>query len=216
MTTTTVYFIRHGRIHNPQKVFYGRHLPMQLSQEGIAEIKELAHQLKAYKVHFEAMYTSPLHRAVTTTQTLADILFVPYEHIYHMDELIDAQIPSLAGKPLTLREQIHSGGADEYSGKYLRLGHESRANIVKRMTVALHRVLKNQSGKIVALVSHGDSLRFLLFRLLQKRGKIPSMAVLKSIYYPPKGGGWYMVFDEKGNILEKKTILEGKELRIQY
>lgn len=216
MTTTTIYFFRHGKIHNPKKVFYGRHIPVQLSQEGQQGVKKFAQKLYKQHVHLDILYTSPLHRAVTTAHILAKALCIPSDNIVKLVELIDVHIPTLVGKPLTLRGEIHKSGIDEYSGIYEAAGHETRTAITHRMYSVVQRILKEQIGKTVGIVSHGDSLRFLLFKLLSKSEDIPSMGELKAIYYPPKGEGWRMSFDNKGNIIEAKLLPDGKDLRIPY
>lgn len=41
---------------------------------------------------------------------------------------------------------------------------ESRAEVTKRMEVAFHRVLVENSGKKIAIVSHGAAIQFLLMK----------------------------------------------------
>jgi len=187
---------------------------MQLSTEGVQKVAKVARKLRDQGVRIDMMYTSPLHRAVTTAELLASILHI--STTVQLDKLTDVHIPSLAGKPLRLRAEIHKTGIDEYSGKYADAGHETRADIVKRMYAVVQKILREHKGRTVGIVSHGDSLRFLLFQLLCKNKQIPSMGELKTIYYPPKGEGWKMTFDEKGNIRKAQLLPNGEDLAIQY
>lgn len=189
---------------------------MQLSHEGKQGVKEFGQKLYGQHVHLDALYTSPLHRAVTTAHILAEVLRIPSGNIVKLAELIDVHIPTLVGKPLTLREEIHKSGIDEYSGKYEAAGHETRAAITKRMHGVVRKILTEHRGKTIGIVSHGDSLRFLLFNLLSKSEDIPSMGELKEIYYPPKGEGWLMSFDSNENIVEAKLLPGGENLTIKY
>lgn len=214
MGTTTVYFVRHGEISNPQNIYYGRSFDFPLTPEGEQDIYQLAFKLREQKIKFDAIYSSPLLRTRTTARILAEILGTP--ETYVEDDLNDVNIPALVGKPLSLRDKIHSKGADEYSEKYLREGNESRNDIVNRMYQAFEKIRKNELGKTICLVSHGDPLRFLLYRLLSKRKTIPSANILTKIYYPPKGGGWRMSFDAKGKVLNLQLLPLGEVFRIKY
>lgn len=189
---------------------------MQLSREGQRAVYEFAQKLHNHHVHINTLYTSPLRRAVTTAHILAEVLRIPSDNIVKLSELTDIHIPTLVGKPLSLREEIHKSGVDEYSGIYEAAGHETRTAITRRMYSVVQRILKEQIGKTVGIVGHGDPLRFLLFKLLSKSEDIPSMGELKEIYYLPKGEGWRMSFDNKGNIIESKLLPDGKDLRIPY
>ncbi len=216
MNNTTIYFIRHGKIENPKKIYYGRTINLPLSAEGLHEVEKLAQSLRERHAKFDVIYSSPLSRALVTAHALARVLEVSGKNIFQTNDLIDVNIPVLVGTPISQRKKIHLSGFDEYSGKYEAAGNESRDAITKRMISAIRKILHIHRGKVIVVVSHGDPLRFLLFRLLRKSKRIPSIGVLKAIYYPPKGGGWWMSFDDKGNIIEAKLLPGGEDLRIPY
>lgn len=216
MDNTVIYFFRHGKIHNPKKIYYGRHIEMQLSSEGKQDVELVARKLALQHIRLDFIYTSPLSRAVATSHILSSVLHVPADHLIERTDLTDVHIPTLAGKSLLLREEIHKFGFDEYSGKFADAGHETRSDIVRRMYGVLQKILIKHKGQTIGIVSHGDSLRFLLFRLLSKSRTIPPVGELKKIYYPPKGKGWRMVFDKNGKIIEATILPTGESLAIQY
>ena len=61
-SATTLYLVRHGEVHNPEGVIYGRLPGYGLSERGRRQI-EAAAQALAPRGPFAALYASPLQRA---------------------------------------------------------------------------------------------------------------------------------------------------------
>lgn len=57
---TTISFVRHGRVHNPRGVIYGRLPNFRLSREGMNDAERAGLQLSSSPL--EAVYASPLLR----------------------------------------------------------------------------------------------------------------------------------------------------------
>ena len=70
--TTTVHLLRHGEVHNPAKILYGRLPGYLLSDEGHAMAKKAADWFDGHDVVH--LVCSPLERARQTAQPLADAL----------------------------------------------------------------------------------------------------------------------------------------------
>lgn len=204
MRTTTFYFIRHGEIDNPQQVYYGRSLDLHLSEEGREQVRITARILKDSGVEVDHIFTSPLSRGVETARIISGGF--PSATLIQENDLTDVNIPSLVGKPIALRKKIHATGIDEYSGKYVEQGNESREKITGRMVRVFNKINREYGGKTIVIVGHGDPLRFLLYRLKNPEGSLPSIGELIHSYYPNKGEGWKMVVDEDGRILETAII----------
>ncbi len=66
----TVHVVRHGEVHNPDKVLYGRLPGFHLSARGIAQAELMATMLAERDVGWLA--SSPLERAVETAAALAE------------------------------------------------------------------------------------------------------------------------------------------------
>ena len=64
LDTTTVWLARHGEVHNPARVLYGRLPRMQLSPEGRRQAGALADVLGPRPL--AAIYSSPMLRARRT------------------------------------------------------------------------------------------------------------------------------------------------------
>ncbi|MBC3189586.1 histidine phosphatase family protein [Pseudonocardia sp. C8] len=67
---TVVHLLRHGEVHNPEGVLYGRRPGFRLSDHGEAQAKTVAAHLGGNDV--AAVVASPLLRAQQTAQPIAD------------------------------------------------------------------------------------------------------------------------------------------------
>lgn len=67
---TVVHLLRHGEVHNPEKVLYGRRPGYHLSDRGEAQAKTVAAHLDGDDV--AAVVASPMLRAQQTAQPIAD------------------------------------------------------------------------------------------------------------------------------------------------
>jgi broad specificity phosphatase PhoE len=86
MTRTTVHMLRHGEVHNPTMVLYGRLPGFRLSQDGLQMAHDAADALRDRDVvHVVA---SPLQRAQETARPTAEVFGLPI----HTDErLIESE-----------------------------------------------------------------------------------------------------------------------------
>jgi broad specificity phosphatase PhoE len=67
--TTTVHVMRHGEVHNPAKILYGRLDGFRLSERGQAQAKAVAESLKDNDIVY--VVASPLQRAQETAAPVA-------------------------------------------------------------------------------------------------------------------------------------------------
>ena len=67
--TSTVHFLRHGEVHNPEKILYGRQPGWYLSERGQEMAKTVAEWSKQFDLG--AVFASPLQRAQETARPLA-------------------------------------------------------------------------------------------------------------------------------------------------
>ena len=71
MSRTTVHFLRHGEVHNPDKILYGRLPKFRLSDDGLKMAYDAAEALRGRDV--VAVWSSPLQRAQETARPIADV-----------------------------------------------------------------------------------------------------------------------------------------------
>ena len=79
MSTTIVHLIRHGEVHNPEKILYGRLPGYRLSTRGRNQAARTAASLRGHDVVYLA--ASPLQRAQETAQ--------PCAHTFNLGIVVD-------------------------------------------------------------------------------------------------------------------------------
>ena len=100
---STLYLVRHGEtVDNAAKIMQGQR-PGKLTAAGMAQIEELADSLSG--IHFDAMVSSDLRRAVDSAMILADRLKVevtttPLLRERDWGDFTGRYIPDLKGLPL--------------------------------------------------------------------------------------------------------------------
>lgn len=75
--TTVVHLVRHGEVHNPGGVLYGRLPGFHLSEDGRLMAKAAARRLAGRDI--VAIFSSPLDRARETAEPLAELFDLPVE-----------------------------------------------------------------------------------------------------------------------------------------
>ncbi|WP_067490882.1 histidine phosphatase family protein [Actinomadura hibisca] len=82
---TIVHLLRHGEVHNPEGVLYGRLPGYRLSEDGVLMAKAAARWFADRDV--TALFSSPMQRALETAAPLADAFDLP---VTVDDRLIEA------------------------------------------------------------------------------------------------------------------------------
>lgn len=147
---TTISFVRHGMVYNPEKIIYGRLPRFGLSKEGVSDALKASEILK--KAPLKALYCSPLLR---TRQTAKMILQHHPKLKLQISQLLHEVYTCHQGKK---EESLHSLAGDVYAnaqGMY-----EQPADILERTLKFIQRIRKRYSGHHVAAVSHGDVVLF--------------------------------------------------------
>ncbi len=73
--TTVVHLMRHGEVHNPTRVLYGRLPGYHLSERGQQMAEMVAQSLRGHDITH--LYASPLERAQETAQAFSEVLGLP-------------------------------------------------------------------------------------------------------------------------------------------
>ncbi|WGW10962.1 histidine phosphatase family protein [Saxibacter everestensis] len=74
MAMTTIHLLRHGEVHNPRGILYGRLPDFHLSENGLAMANRMAEVLGTGEYDIRAIVSSPLERARETAGPLAEKL----------------------------------------------------------------------------------------------------------------------------------------------
>lgn len=75
----TVHLVRHGHVHNPDKVLYGRLPKFRLSEQGVAMAHAVAEHFRATDTPVGAVISSPLQRAQETAAPIAAAFDLPIQ-----------------------------------------------------------------------------------------------------------------------------------------
>ncbi|KRL04653.1 histidine phosphatase family protein [Liquorilactobacillus oeni] len=158
---TRLFFIRHGKTEwNLEGRYQGSGGDSPLLKESYTEIKALSNYLRHY--HFEAVYSSPLKRALVTAQHLAEGL--PQQLEVKVDpNLKEFNLGKMEGMKFTdvaLRypQELDAFGhhADLYDPTDIE--GETFQQLFDRMTPAIQKIVMNHPTGNVLVVSHGAAL----------------------------------------------------------
>src|SRR5438128_1912666 len=131
---STIYLVRHGDVHNPKQVLYGRIPGFDLSQLGKQQAARLGKHLSAKPI--TAVYASPLER---TRQTAAIVTsFLPSIPVVYDERLLEVRSP-MEGRPLAEFTPHHF---NFYSDELIALGGESMTDVWERMEQMLTDVVQ--------------------------------------------------------------------------
>ena len=100
MVTTTVHLLRHGEVHNPQGILYGRSEGYHLSERGRKMADRIADRIGGRDITH--MVSSPLERAQETAAPLAGVLGLSVD----LDERVIESSNVFEGKPFNLRDSV--------------------------------------------------------------------------------------------------------------
>jgi len=206
MAETKIYLIRHGAYDNPSRVYPGTQQGFPLNENGQAQVRQLAEILKSKGIVLDAIYTSPLERALQSAQIISEIF--GKVKITEAEDLKDTHIPNLEGRPLSILEA--EGYGNEYDIQFQGEGSETRQDVIDRTWRLLNRVKQDHPGESIALFSHGDPIRFMLEES-QNRGKASDLEKLRDEDYPELAEAIELRFGSSGEFLGVEHIRREKE-----
>ena len=147
-----IHLIRHGEVHNPQQILYGRLPRFRLSANGRRQALSAGRHLKSS--HVQALFSSPLLRARQTAEQIR-------KHNRHLDirisGLINEVCTSYEGCP---GAEVDARQGDVYTG--VNAFYEQPRDIVARTRKFIRRVRSRYAGGEVAAVTHGDVVTFMV------------------------------------------------------
>ena len=148
--TTTLYLMRHGHVHNPNNILYGRLPDFHLSDVGVQQARAAAEWLARKPI--KAIYSSPMERARQTAALVAE----RHEGLAPtIDERIVEVLTPYEGRPTA---ELAALGWDLYTGN--EPPHESPQMVLKRVLEFFEHVAIEHAGESAVAVGHGDILVF--------------------------------------------------------
>lgn len=157
---TTLYLMRHGEVHNPEQILYGRMPNYYLSEAGKQQARAAGRWLKNKNI--DAIYCSPMERAQQTAGIVAE-----YQEnlIPQIDERIIEVHTPYDGRPVS---ELEAMGWDLYTGN--TPPYEVPMMILDRVHDFFDFIIEQHKGGAVVAVAHGD---ILVFPWLDAQGVVP-------------------------------------------
>lgn len=149
---TTIHLMRHGEVHNPEGVLYGRMPGFHLSALGRQMAAQVADVLSSSGHDLAAVITSPLERAVETG--------APSAAAFGLEAQTDARLieagSRLEGVPVNANRWVlaHPAYWRYYVNPMRPSWGEPYTELVARMSAAVRDALGRYEGREVLLVSH--------------------------------------------------------------
>jgi broad specificity phosphatase PhoE len=175
--TTNILLIRHGQTDwNNSKRWQG-HTDTPLNAKGREEADLLAARLTGWPI--QAIYTSDLSRASETAESLGKALSLEPISDSSLRERNGGDFEGLTSEEMKLRyedlwQKVRLEGAAPPGG-------ESNRQVAQRIVRAYENYHDQHSGQMIALVSHGGTLRNLISYVLGfPLGKQASIAILEN------------------------------------
>ncbi|HET6716112.1 MAG TPA: histidine phosphatase family protein [Nitrososphaeraceae archaeon] len=151
--------MRHGQAdNNVNRVLVGRHLESHLTEKGQMQVKETAKLLKSMSI--SKIYSSPVTRAIETTQIVGEELGLDYEiddRLYEIDlgKLAGTNYDEVLNKYGNLFLSFYMGDDSVLSNH----GVESFTAVKSRIRDLLDQVMARHDNHNVLLVTHLDPIK---------------------------------------------------------
>ncbi len=147
---TTIHLLRHGHVHNPEAILYGRLPNFRLSEAGIQQAEAAARYLADRPL--AAIYSSPQRRARET----AGIIAAERANLrLNISEFINELLTSYQGRPIKELEAM-----DWEFYRHVTPPNETPLDLIRRIKRFAAQVRAKHPGGEVAAVSHGDIVVF--------------------------------------------------------
>ncbi|MFW5691933.1 MAG: histidine phosphatase family protein [Chloroflexota bacterium] len=186
---TTIYLLRHGEVHNPEQILYGRILGFRLSENGQRQAQAAGTYLAEQQL--TAVYASPQQRA----QETAGFIAAPHKLPVHTEDRLDETYTPFDGTPLV---EMAARDWDLYTGT--AAPYEQPDDILRRSLDFIAHARHKHSGQSIAVVTHGD---IVVFTFMHYKGIFASIKDRMKLYqhgiqdeYPATASITRLVFDD--------------------
>ena len=149
-----LYFVRHGETDmNARNMFYGWY-DADINAKGVSQAEELREAFK--DIHIDKIYSSDLTRASHTAEIIAD--GKPFEKVPDLREMAYGIWENRTWESMTESDKEL---LKKWRYDWLNLeipGGESFMGFYNRVTSGLDKIIKENKGKHVLVVSHNGAL----------------------------------------------------------
>jgi len=161
---TRLYLIRHGETEWNRGGRYQGWTDIELSEQGQWQAKLLAKRFEYMPL--DAIYVSPLKRAIATAEPIAKQKGLPLIVDEHFKEINFGEWEGHTVGELTVEYgKQYTDFFDNPFGHPMP-GEGSFHKVAERSIAGFHEIMKKHKGQRVAIVSHGGLLRVFMIELL--------------------------------------------------
>ena len=161
---TSIYLVRHGQTAwNKEEIFRGR-TDIPLDETGLKQAVLVGQYFNGLEI--DAIYSSPLSRALQTAQKIAQFHDIK---VQHLQGIIDMSFGDWEGRP---HQEIRENDKETYrqwveTPHLVKLpGGEGLDDVRVRAMAALEEVIRNHVEKNLVLVSHRVICKVLICAIL--------------------------------------------------
>lgn len=176
----TIYLVRHGEVHNPDGIIYGRIPGFGLSERGVAQLQASAAALGRLPP-LDRLCASPMQRAQESAAILSAALHL---EVTADERLIETEVRGYQGKTFDTLPTPYITEAPVHEGL------ENAASIRRRMLDWASDMRAAGAGRVAA-VSHRDPIAVAVLHWMGR-----GLEELAGLDLPP--GGIYEVHLEEG------------------
>lgn len=152
-----IYITRHGQNKDNVAGILNGHRDEPLTEKGIEQAREIADKIKEVGIIFDAVYSSPLQRAVETAKIISEAIHSPQPE--KEPSLIERDFGTMTGKNISDIEKLCAPNilkAEIITYFLSPEGAETFPDLLNRGGVVLEKIqTKHKTGNIL-LVTHGD------------------------------------------------------------
>ncbi len=152
-----IYLIRHVKAEGNVKGFIQGRVDTQVMGEGLLQLDALAERFRSIPI--EAVYTSPLKRAVSTAEAVNRYHSLPIIRDEGIIEIDFGKMEGCSKDELYTRFPVESEIWDNCINKFAAPDGESSGQVYDRMSAAMNRIAGENIGKTIAVVSHGMAIK---------------------------------------------------------
>lgn len=161
---TRFYLIRHGETDWNKQGIYQGWTDIELSDHGKRQAMLLGERFQNKAL--DAIYVSPLKRAIATAEPVARVKEIPIQLDEHFKEI---NFGEWEGSSVPqLREKYGESFQNFFDNPFAHSfpGEGSFESVKKRSVEGFEALLEKHKGQTVAIVSHGGLLRVLIMTLM--------------------------------------------------
>jgi broad specificity phosphatase PhoE len=173
LSSTSIIFVRHGEVHNPEAIYYGRLPRFGLSENGRRQAQAAAEELRNKPL--AAIYTSPMLRSRQTARIIQSLHPSIPLHTSNLLQEVYTPFDGMTQLELLARDwDLYTNTPGHY---------ETPQGVLARVQKFIGRTRKRHAGKCTVAVTHGDVICFLLLWLdckpvgVESRVYIPAICI---------------------------------------